>query len=237
MPPSPTHSCFLEKNDRQPRPADGAGLAPPASASAPIACAASSISASPCSSQSSRSAAEVGRVAAEVHRDHGARARGDAALDVGDGRGSGRSGRLDVAEHAAARRCSAARWRWRRTSAPARSPRRRARGRARGRRGAAPRCRSTRPTACGAPVHSASAASNSLRARAHRQPAACAGTRAPPRRRSSVITTSVSGIVQLMRERLARARRPRGPASPSVMWANSGIVISVRATRSVCGSD
>ena len=73
MPPSPTHSCFLEKKLEGPRARRPSRPDARRHQAAPIAWAQSSISIRPCSSHSSRSSAP-GRVAAEVHGDDRPRA-------------------------------------------------------------------------------------------------------------------------------------------------------------------
>ena len=231
MPPSPTQSCFLEKKLKQPRSPDGAGATAvgvdawrrsparrPRSAT------------SPCSSQSARSSSDRRRVAAEVHGDHRLRARRDPRARRRPGRGSGRRGRRRRRARAWRRR-SAARARWRRTcsagtitSSPGPSP-------AASRRGAARRCRSRpRPRAASRRTRR-SASSNAPRARAHRQPAGRAGTRARPATSSSGHAMSVSGTRQLIGSAPPRAPSRRGPARRRSCAGRAGCVSSVRAAQ------
>ena len=233
-PPSPTHSCFLEKNERQPEPADGAGLAPRLGLGAdrlrgvlderdPVGVA------------QLPQRAEVGGVAAEVHRHHRARARGDAALDVRR-REVRALGRLDVAQHrlgaGVARGVQRGDERERRDDHLVAGPEaERAAGEVQ-RRGARSR-RRPRGARRSTP-------------RARPRSAACAGPSSASRsaRHSATASRSLSVIDHVgERDRPAHAsasceRRDHAVLRPaSSRWANSGIVISVRATRSVCGSD
>ena len=177
--------------------------------------------------------AEVGGVAAEVHRHHRAGARGDAALDRRR-REVRALGRLDVAQHrlgaGVARRVQRRHERQRRhdhlVAGP--EPERAAgevqrRGRARHRHGVG-RAGPLRERGLEA-----------LRARAHRQPAALEafGDREP-------VALGDHHVGE--RDRPAHASAScSAPTTRSWVllsrWAKSGIVISVRATRSVCGSD